>query len=202
MVLRQENGFWVPADEVDRAVRRRFKADGQINTAVGFCKQKRVAIQAGGNWGYWPLFLSKIFGTVYTFEPASVPFCALAMNTVGAPNIIRLQAALGMNAGTVGIKQYPGASGHTHVEGEGAVPQMRIDDLDLDCCDLIYLDIEGFERLAIAGAQRTIMRHNPVIAFEDKGHSKRYDSGSVQGYLSGLGYREVAKSGYDVVMAC
>ena len=156
-MFREVNGFQVPADEIDRTVNRRFKADGQISQAVKFCKEKRVAVQAGGNWGYWPLRLSKQFATVYTFEPGPVAFACLAMNTAKQTNLIRMQAALGDVNGTVGIVERPGASGHTRVDGSGMVPVLRLDNLELEVCDLIYLDVEGYECRALHGAQRTVM---------------------------------------------
>lgn len=200
--LSRYRDWWVPEGEIERHVTRRIRSGKQIDEVTQFCRHKRVAVQAGGNWGYWPAKMAGIFGTVYTFEPEHTNFTALAANLAGMPNVIRIEAALGAGAGPVGILKFPGKSGHSRVDGEGYVPRLRLDDLVLPVCDLIYLDIEGYEYPAIVGAQSTIKRCRPVIAFEEKGHSERmgYDVGSSEAYLKVLGYRVVKKVAHDLVM--
>jgi len=143
-----------------------------------------------------------MFDAVYTFEPNPVAFTALAANTAGLPNVIRMQAALGYDCGLVGLQILEGRSGAAHVHGPGIIPTLRIDLLGLASCDLTYLDIEGMELPALMGGKETIARCRPVVAFEDKGHSARYGNGSCKEYLEGLGYRVVDKVGHDTVMAC
>lgn len=143
-----------------------------LHAVIKRVSQKRVAVQAGGNQGLWPKYLSHWFETVITFEPDSSNFAAMAQNAP-EPNIVRHQAALGDVAGAVGLSQARrsgtnGAahSGLVHVHGEGDVPMMRLDDLRLSVCDLLYLDIEGYELFALKGAEQTIARCRPVIAIE------------------------------------
>ena len=45
---------------------------------------------------------------------------------------------------------------------------MTIDDLKLNCCDLIVLDVEGSELDALKGAKSTIERFHPVVMLEQK----------------------------------
>ena len=52
------------------------------------------------------------------------------------------------------------------MSGEGAIPTLRVDDLGLKVCDLLYLDIEGYELFALRGSAETIRRCRPVIACE------------------------------------
>lgn len=42
----------------------------------------------------------------------------------------------------------------------------RIDDLGLEECDLIHLDIEGYEEKALEGAIETIKKFKPTIVTE------------------------------------
>lgn len=142
-----------------------------LDRVVRRCRHRRVAVQAGGNLGIFPKYLAAYFETVYTFEPAHGPFQALCLNA-REPNIIKMQAALG--AVHVGVtmaqvrrdgKPDP-HEGITHVAGPGVVPQLRVDDLALDVCDLLQLDLEGWELYALRGARETITRCRPVICVE------------------------------------
>ena len=48
-------------------------------------------------------------------------------------------------------------------DGTGAIPVLSIDQLGLNNCDLIHLDIEGGEYDALMGAEHTIKRFGPLI---------------------------------------
>lgn len=194
---RQYRGFWVPDDERERAIERRFNSEADIDAVTRLCVRLRVAVQAGGNWGYWPLRMSKAFRSVYTFEPDFRTFCCLAANTAGQEGIYRLQAALGEASGLTALERFDGRSGKTMARGDGAVPVMSIDSLHLTACDLIYLDIEGGEPAALKGAVETIRQHRPVIAFEDKGHAER---GAAEKWLLGMEYRVHSYRNHDTVM--
>jgi FkbM family methyltransferase len=133
---------------------------------------RRVAVQAGGNLGVFPKVMSRWFETVYTFEPDPELFEMMSRN---APerNVVKFQAALGCERGTVGVsrerRQKDGGSSHegiAHVSGKGVIPTLRVDDLGLRTCDLLYLDIEGYELYALRGAVETVDRCKPVVACE------------------------------------
>lgn len=129
-------------------------------------------MQAGGNLGVFAEHLAPLFDAVYTFEPDPVLFSHLCHN-VSDPNVIKLQAALGDTHVRMGTspKRRDGKpathEGVTHVvPGAGIIPQLRIDDFELRYCDLIYLDVEGWELLAIKGALETMRRCRPVVGIE------------------------------------
>lgn len=142
-----------------------------LDTIVARVPVRRVVLQGGGNLGIYPKRLAQSFKTVYTFEPAQALFPLLVANAP-EPNIIRFQAALGESRELVSMSQTrrdgkPCAhEGITHVAGAGVVPTLRIDDLALPVCDLICLDLEGFELYALRGAVETIARCRPVLAVE------------------------------------
>lgn len=197
-----EGRWWVPDDELDRALRRRLKDVARVAMVAEYCERHRVVLQGGANWGPWPLALSGIFSVVLTFEPDERLFCAMTANTTGVENIVRFQAALGDRHEMVGLKRYAGKSGKTHLDGAGGVPMIRIDDLGLRTLDAILLDIEGCEHAALTGARETIERCRPVILAEDKGWSERFGQpiGAVAQLLEGMGYRVAQQIGRDTVM--
>lgn len=142
-----------------------------VEAVLELVPDRRVAVQAGGNLGLFPKALASVFDTVYTFEPAPELFAMLVAN---APehNIIKFQAALGDTPKLVGLSRQrrdgkpDNHEGITHVAGAGVFPTLPLDALRLPVCNLLYLDVEGYELFALWGAQATIRRCRPVIAVE------------------------------------
>jgi FkbM family methyltransferase len=128
---------------------------------------KGVVLQAGGNCGIFPKKYAEMFQTVYTFEPDPVLFQCLTRN-IDYPNVIKMQACLGNERKLVGTKNDVDPScGATHIdERTGIIPTIFIDDLNLPRCDLIHLDIEGYEFNALRGGVKTIERCKPIIVLE------------------------------------
>lgn len=194
--------LWPAYDkECARAV---FSTFGDALLAVDRCVGRRVVVQAGGNCGVWALELSKLFETVYTFEPDLMNFTALVVNTAEVPNIVKMQAALGDKAQFVSMKyDEPENCGCGRIVQGGIVPTLRIDDLKLEWCDLICLDVEGRELAALVGASNTIRKCKPAILFEDKGLSSHYGvmQGAVANWLEEThDYRIVHKVRRDFIM--
>jgi FkbM family methyltransferase len=154
-----------------------------------YCRNFRVAVQAGGFNGLYPKVLGQMFETVYTFEPDSLNFHCL-VNNCQSENIIKFNAVLGDDHRLVtigrGLDVNPGM--FTVMDDPGIIPQLLIDDLELPVCDLIQLDIEGREMNALIGARQTIDRYRPVVICEVVGSS---DGGAaILSYLSQWGYEE------------
>ena len=198
---RIEQGLVWPKEDRDCAAVV-FKTPGDMDVALEHCKGRSVVIQAGGNCGVWPRWLSDKFAAVYTFEPDPVNFYCLAQNCP-QPNIITIQAALGDEPGFVDLKRERRNIGAHYIEGKGLIPTLRIDDLGLEACDYICLDIEGYEMKALKGAVRTLAEFKPVIQIEDKGLSDKYGSakGDIEIWLhQALGYEVVDRPHRDVIM--
>lgn len=171
---RRERGLYWPAYDKEWA-QTAFNTIDTLMLAVNRCKERHVAVQAGGCCGVWALELANVFREVYTFEPDLQNFTALVANTATVPNIVKMQAALGDQAALVGIRQDEKQNcGCGRVHFGGIVPTIRIDDLKLPEVDLIALSVEGRELAVLKGAERTIRHRRPVILFEDKGASARY----------------------------
>lgn len=142
-----------------------------LDRIIARVPQKRVAVQAGGNLGIYPKRMAESFEAVYSFEVAPELFPLMYANAP-EPNIYRYQAALGYEREMVGTSSVrrdgkPGThEGLTHISGPGRTPTLRLDDFALPVCDLISLDVEGWELYALLGASETIARCRPVIAVE------------------------------------
>lgn len=133
---------------------------------------RRVIVTAGGCCGMYPRLWAEIFARVYTFEPAPLNWYCLNKNCPG-DNIIKYNAALGdfdrkvwlaapqpSNVGTANI----------HFDDGNAleIDQVTLDSLNLPFCDVIQLDIEGYEPAALLGAAATIAKFRPTVCLETK----------------------------------
>jgi len=177
-------GFRWPAYDTECAAVV-FDSIPDLERAIGFCQQKRTVIQAGGNCGVWARHLADVFSQVWTWEPDQLNYHCLAFNTVHRKNVFCVNAALGhapacttMNApepnncGALQLSEM--TSKDTY---QKATPIETLDSYgkeQLGHVDLMYLDLEGYELHAIAGAVQLITRCQPIIAVEDKGLSERY----------------------------
>jgi len=146
---------------------------GSLEEVLKITPRRGIAVQAGGCLGVFAKRLAQEFKSVYVFEPSPVLFPMLVNNAL-EENIVRFQAALGSRHGMVNpvcsLRGNDGKTtlhpGMTRMEQGGHIPVMRLDDLGLPACDLIYLDVEGWELFALQGARETISRCRPVIACE------------------------------------
>ena len=184
-----------------------FKELFKVELMDKYVKEKNVVIQAGGNCGVFAKEFAKTWGAVYTFEPNAENFNCLAGNCPDS-NIIKFQAALGSNHKMVEVDQsadhLPNNCGAYQVIGEGITPTMMIDDLELKECDLIFLDIEGYEIFALQGGYETIKEFHPVIVIENKDLPLMYGVAKEQVtdfLIEEFGYEVKERVQRDVILA-
>jgi FkbM family methyltransferase len=161
---------------------------------------RSVCVQAGGNCGLYPLRLAAYFQQVYTFEPDAANFACMALNCA-LPNVFKFQACLSDACGSVDLERDPQNAGAHFVKGVGIIPSLRLDDLKLDACDLIALDVEGMELAALKGAADTVTKFHPVIVVEEKGHGARYgvSAADLSQWLEERGYRLASRCRRDQI---
>lgn len=176
-------------------------------------KEKGVVVQAGGAMGMWAKRFAQVFDVVYTFEPTPDSFYCCSFNCPEL-NIVPFNAALGAEPKMVKMA-FPehakrskagkeNLGGFRCFEG-GYTPTIVLDSLALPRCDLMFLDLEGYELFALRGAKETIDRCRPVIIMEDKGCSNvfGYAKGDVEKHLHRHhGYKTLKRfhGGRDVVL--
>ena len=137
-------------------------------------ENRKVMVQAGGNAGYFIRKYADEFKTVYTFEPDPINFLCLCLNTVLIDNVKKIEACVGDTHQLVSMKNFHEYDiGGIHItpneeiqNTNKSVPTMLIDDLNLDDCSIIQLDVEGYEYYALKGAKNTIEKFKPVICIE------------------------------------
>ena len=117
----------------------------------------------------YPYQYSSLFGKVYTFEPHPENFYCLDKN-VTQSNVIKNNLALGetesmISLGEPTIKKKNNTGGYT-VLGEGNIKLIPLDSYNFEGCDLLHLDLEGFEWFALRGAVALIEKYKPMIVLE------------------------------------
>lgn len=200
---RIERGLLWPAYD-HKCAKVVFRMASDLDVILKFVPGRDVVVQAGGNCGVWPRALAPLFKQVLTFEPDPMNYTCLRHNTKDFGNVIQYNMALGHEAGygemftpshetdNCGALQFD-VNGLGSTTVKDAIQMVRLDSLGLQTCDLLYLDIEGFEHMALRGSLETIKRCKPVIVIEDKGLSERY------GYKQGEAFEVIQPLGYKVV---
>ena len=168
---------------------------------------RTLAIQAGGCLGVYPADLSRHFASVVTFEGHGPNYQRMREN-ISALNVEMHHAALGSEPGTVGFAQRrrtktyaPAHEGIAHINGKGDVPVVRLDDFQFPVCDLIALDLEGYELEAMKGATTLLAACRPVLMVEINENCRHYGirEDDVRKWLAKQGYRFVFRKHSDEV---
>lgn len=139
----------------------------EMENIIPYLKGHDVAIQAGSHCGYVIKELLPYFKSIYTFEPNHTMFLALCMN-IPNKNVFKFQACLGNEHKLVSMSGIDGlpVAGDSFINGNGIIPMFIIDDLNLNNCDLLMLDTEGYEYNALMGAKNTIEKFKPLLCIE------------------------------------
>ena len=183
--------------------------------ATDLVKGFSLAIDGGANIGAWTIVMAEYFGKVIAFEPVPETFGLLVENVKAHRNVECRNQALMDKAGTIKIKIPDYNDKHQQATGEivnkdlraryvewdntGDIAAITIDSLNLASCDLIKLDLEGAEPLALDGAVETIKKFRPVLVVEIKRHSRRFKVHPtlVHEKVIKMGYRQSFRDGHD-----
>lgn len=140
-----------------------------------------TVIQAGGNCGMYARFYGNYFKHVVSFEPEPANFFCLLQNCPDEEYTVCM-GALGDTRTMLHLQKshVTNVGMHKIMDIPGNVNMYRLDDIQLDSCDLIHLDIEGYEAEALRGARETIEEFKPVVIVE---------KGSGNDVLLDMGYK-------------
>lgn len=190
-------GWWWPKG--DNGAWQGPKSDWENHHKVrmfNYVKELDTVITAGGNCGMYTRFYADIFKHVYTFEPDAINFHCLVLNNP-FENVIKYNTALGDHTGFISVLRAgdDNVGMHKVVEDpEAYIPIMTVDSMALRACNLIQLDVEGYEINVLKGAVETIKRYRPCIVGENCGeHSE------VHQFLTAIGYRSINQVAADTV---
>jgi FkbM family methyltransferase len=198
-----------------------YEEDLIVNKIIPLLKSKNtnlVILDIGGHIGTHTIIYSKLLNCkVYTFEPQKKIFNILKKNIIdnNLKNCVIYNCAVGHMATTTTMSDmlYDGYDCKIEYDtnkilnyggiGLGKngeeVQMMSIDQLNLEACDYIKIDVEGAEILALMGAKNTIEKFKPIIWFEhtDKFVSQEmieslkidFEIPNINNYLHNFGYK-------------
>ena len=202
----QDVWYWPDHDEKLMQVNDWYK---DVDIALDHVRSFDCCAQAGGACGIWPAYLATHFKKVITFEANHSNYTYLCKNTSNYKNINTYLYALS----SVSLVRHKIAVDSSEIKNCGAyyvgdestvgmgIHSIALDSINLDACDLICLDVEGFEFKALLGAVQTINKFNPVIMIEEKKlpHISDEEVKFARRLLEMIGYKEVARVHRDVV---
>lgn len=177
-------------------------------------RKRNVAVDVGAHVGFWTFDMAKCFKTVYAFEATQSTYACLLKNVAEFDNVHAYNLAVGDHAGfckVFGDDKRPGNTGSFYVQEfqQGDVSMIALDDgvgeplKKLSECDLLKIDVEGFELKVLEGAKGLIKKCRPVIIMEcsDRKFIGRYGipENAAQRWLLKRSYMEVAYKRPDKV---
>jgi FkbM family methyltransferase len=174
-----------------------------------------ICIDAGANLGFHTIQFGKLAKRVYAFEPQPLVYNQLCANVLfnGLDDIIEPhRLALGdkddikqmwkienedfgnglYNWGGRGIEhEYATHNNTEEIRKFDQVKTITLDSLNLQECDLLKIDIQGYEYYAFLGAENLLATYKPIIFLENsliKDNKEQVMNEKAKNYLLNLGY--------------
>ena len=204
MKIEQVNGIWVPSNDIhieDWRSGKPFTQNKCLLKFIDYCQaenKKFNHILDIGAWvGTWSLAMNKFCGRVVAFEPDNVHYECLVKNV--PDNVETHQLAIGSEKKMISLSN-DDFTQSKRVIGEGSIPMITIDSLELDDVDVIKIDVEGYEMEVLKGAEDTLQNVQYVM-IELNNNTKKYGSsnGKIEQYLKSLGFKSLIKQWPDQV---
>jgi FkbM family methyltransferase len=166
----------------------KLRAQGALDEEIAWLARlipagSGTAIDVGANIGIYSYYLARICSRVEAFEPN--PACAKVLEAYCAGNIHVHPIALSAERGTAmlnipvveGVQQTGLASLKPSAFAESrsiAVQVQMLDEYSFDNVRFVKVDVEGKELDVLAGAERTLRKHRPILLLElEERHQQR-----------------------------
>lgn len=199
----ETNWYWIKGDKLCFDSVIEHWNDHHAKTYFKYIKNYGTVVTGGTNCGMYARLYAKRFKHVFAFEPEPVAFTCMVNNNP-YDHVIKLNAAIGNGHGIVGLYRVPqdepgsnqlniGMNVLQPASDQFQIPMITIDSLGLNECDLIALDVEGFEQAALEGARQTILKYKPVVIAE------RFNEPHQQMFMKNLGYVYTDQSFLDSI---
>jgi FkbM family methyltransferase len=199
--------LWPSKDEVAwkyLTKRRHYQLPDYVASLVS---NKGHVVQAGGHCGLYPYKYSNWFEKVYTFEPHPENFYCLNKNIIN-DNVIKINLALGEKEDYINLvdpsKYSASNTGGYTVNGAGDIKMIPLDSYVLEGCDLLHLDLEGFEWFALKGSVKTVKEFKPILVLETNDYCEMhgYSVLEMEDWIKNtLNYKILEKLEHDTVYA-
>jgi FkbM family methyltransferase len=214
--VKEVNGWWLPDDDHYFG---KFVAGGpkksngfqreHLEAAFKHVPKFDYAVDVGAHVGFWAKDMADRFKHVYCFEPSAKTLGCLVKNLSEYDNVSISHVAIGDGPRKCIInrddrRQQNSGSEFVRIDTAGSIDMTSLDEIGLPGCDLLKVDVEGFEYAVLLGARKLIKKFKPVVIMEcDKKFAKRrfgWSDFEAEGYLKRtMGYKEVAHMRPDKV---
>ena len=155
MKIEKVNNFWVPSNDVhinDWKSGKPFTQNKCLEKFIAYCEannKKFNHILDIGAWvGTWSMAMNPYCGRVVAFEPDPVHYTCLVKNV--ADEIETHQLAVGSDTKMISLSD-DNFTQAKRVIGDGEIPMITVDSLNLSDIDVIKIDVEGSELELLAG---------------------------------------------------
>jgi FkbM family methyltransferase len=177
--MREVNGWHVPSDcfyfdaflKDEMPKQNGFQRE-HLEEAFKRVKKWDYAVDVGAHVGFWAKDMADRFGHVYCFEPSPATFACLAKNLASYNNVTLSAMAVGDKPGHCNIRRDDRRaknSGSEYIVVDpkaGQIKMCSLDSLELPGCDLLKVDVEGFELAVLRGAKKLIANYRPIVIME------------------------------------
>ncbi|MBS28603.1 MAG: hypothetical protein CL566_06720 [Alphaproteobacteria bacterium] len=174
------------------------KGERELRLLPFLVDRTKASIDVGANKGVYTYFLGRLTTKVHAFEPNPKIFRIL--NRSLPDNVSTYQVALSNQVGSADLL-VPGSDGRFSNQGASLsqikvqgphqivhVQAQTLDHYNFSNVGFIKIDVEGYEKEVLEGAQQTIEREKPVLLIEmEEKHTKEPIEQSIQ-FVLGMGY--------------
>jgi FkbM family methyltransferase len=170
------NGWWVPDNEQKITGHVSHNVDKENPTYESRVRELIIDalptfgtfIDVGANIGIWSYPFSKKFNKVIAYEPSPRNLECLYNNV---QEVEIHEAGLGDTNSTLNFVDSMDNCGNAHIVNKKKkhsyeIEVRRLDDENLQECNLIKIDVQGYEWQVIQGAKQTIEKFTPWVIFE------------------------------------